>query len=94
MGRFRKNVGDFQNFVRLFPQNVGVFSENVGEFLVPLAESEFDAPSVRTQYLGSDASKLKEKKREPRKGSAPSCHSPIVPSDIPSIHFHSKNTIF
>ena len=64
VGRFRKNVGDFL-------KNVGDFSKNVGVFLLPLVEKDFDAPSWRTQCLGSDASKPKKKQQAPRKCAAP-----------------------
>ena len=71
VGRFRKNVGVFPKNVGDFLKNVGDFSKNVGVFLLPLVEKDFDAPSWRTQCLGSDASKPKKKQQAPRKCAAP-----------------------
>ena len=71
VGRFRKNVGVFPKNVGDFLKNVGDFSKNVGVFLLPLVERDFDAPSWRTQCLGSDASKPKKKQQAPRKCAAP-----------------------
>ena len=71
VGRFRKNVEVFPKNVGDFLKNVGDFSKNVGVFLLPLVEKDFDAPSWRTQCLGSDASKPKKKQQAPRKCAAP-----------------------
>ena len=71
VGRFRKNVGVFPKNVGDLLKNVGDFSKNVGVFLLPLVERDFDAPSWRTQCLGSDASKPKKKQQAPRKCAAP-----------------------
>ena len=71
VGVFPKNVGDFLKNVGDFLKNVGVFFPNVGVFLLPLVERDFDAPSWRTQCLGSDASKPKKKQQAPRKCAAP-----------------------
>jgi len=66
VGDFSKNVGVFFPNVGDFSKNVGVFFPNVGVFLLPLVERNFDAPSWRTQCLGSDASKPKKKQQAPR----------------------------
>jgi len=68
---FQKTLEFFQKTWEIFPKNVGDFSKNVGVFLLPLVEKDFDAPSWRTQCLGSDASKPKKKQQAPRKCAAP-----------------------
>jgi len=75
---FEKARRTFQKKRWSFSKKRGRFSEkrwsffpNVGVFLLPLVERDFDAPSWRTQCLGSDASKPKKKQQAPRKCAAP-----------------------